>query len=67
MEHKRIGVKEAADEVVLKKLANLQGSGGVIAMDARKNMAMSFITVNGMKRGYLDSSGKPVVLICKDR
>jgi L-asparaginase / beta-aspartyl-peptidase len=47
---------EATDEVVLKQVAAIGGSGGVIAIDARGNIAMPFNT-EGMYRGWADAEG----------
>ncbi len=64
MEYKGISVKQAADEVVMKKLVQRGGEGGVIALDAKGNVAMPFNS-EGMYRGYLKADGKPTVLIYK--
>ncbi|RMD98589.1 MAG: beta-aspartyl-peptidase, partial [Bacteroidetes bacterium] len=44
-------VEEAANFVINKKLVEKGGSGGLIAMDAKGNVAMPFNT-EGMYRGY---------------
>lgn len=54
----------AADFVVNKKLVEKGGSGGLIALDAKGNVAMPFNT-EGMYRGYV-KPGKREVLIYKD-
>jgi L-asparaginase / beta-aspartyl-peptidase len=64
MEYKGMSVAEAANEVVMKKLKNLGGEGGLIVMDAKGNIAMPFNTT-GMYRGYMKSNGKKEVLIYK--
>jgi len=65
MEYKGKSVKEAAETVILEKLAALGGTGGVIALDAKGNHAWPFNT-SGMYRGYIDADGKIVIEIYKD-
>jgi len=64
MEYRALPVQNAADEVIQKKLQNLGGDGGVIAMDKFGNIGISFNS-EGMYRGYIDKDGKPVVEIYK--
>jgi len=64
MEYKGLSVKDAADEVVMKKLVNRGGEGGVIALDRNGNVAMPFNS-EGMYRGYI-KNGKSEVMIYKD-
>ncbi|MDB4584758.1 isoaspartyl peptidase/L-asparaginase, partial [Draconibacterium sp.] len=56
MEYKNLSVTEACQEEI-RKLSELNGTGGVIAMDAKGNIAMEFNT-SGMFRGYIKSSGE---------
>ncbi|MBE7515893.1 MAG: isoaspartyl peptidase/L-asparaginase [Chloracidobacterium sp.] len=63
MEYRGLPIQEAAD-AVMKKVGNLGGDGGVIAMDKFGNMAISFNS-EGMYRAYIDANGKPVVEIYK--
>lgn len=65
MKYKGLSVADAAKEVVLKKLVEKGGEGGVIALDAKGNLAMPFNS-EGMYRGYVKSDGKIVVEIYKD-
>jgi beta-aspartyl-peptidase (threonine type) len=65
MEYKGVSLKEAADTVVMKKVLQLGGDGGVIAIDKDGNIAMPFNTA-GMYRGYVDADGKTVVEIFKE-
>ncbi|CAN5832463.1 isoaspartyl peptidase/L-asparaginase [soil metagenome] len=65
MEYKGLTVQQAANEVVMKKLVQKGGTGGVIALDRNGNLAMPFNT-EGMYRGYIKADGKPVVEIYKD-
>ena len=64
MEYKGLSVQQAADEVVMKKLVERGGEGGVIAVDAKGNVAMPFNS-EGMYRGFVKADGKPTVLIYK--
>ena len=64
MEYRAMPIQQAADQV-LKKVGNLGGDGGVVAMDKFGNMAISFNS-EGMYRAYIDKDGKPVVEIYKD-
>jgi L-asparaginase / beta-aspartyl-peptidase len=57
-------VQQAADEVIQKKLEALGGKGGVIALDAKGNVAMSFNS-EGMYRGWIGPDGAPHVEIYK--
>lgn len=50
-------LKTAADAVVLQRLPELGGDGGVIALDAKGNIAMPFNT-KGMYRAWLDADGQ---------
>ena len=65
MEYKNMSLKDAADEVIMKKLPALGGDGGVIAIDKDGNIAMPFNTA-GMYRGYYLNGGNPVVKIYKE-
>ncbi|MCF0062394.1 isoaspartyl peptidase/L-asparaginase [Dyadobacter chenwenxiniae] len=65
MEYKGMTVKDAANEVVMKKLVERGGEGGIIAVDRNGNIAMPFNS-EGMYRGYIKSDGKSEILIYKD-
>lgn len=56
MKYKELSLKEAADYVILNKLKNIGGSGGIIAVDHEGNYTMTFNTP-GMYRGVVTSSG----------
>jgi L-asparaginase / beta-aspartyl-peptidase len=62
MKYKGLSVAEAAAEVVLGKLKQAGGEGGVIALDAQGNLAMPYNT-EGMYRGYVTSDGQTKVLL----
>lgn len=63
--YRGLTVKQAADEVIHDKLEKLGGKGGVIALDARGNVAMPFNS-EGMYRGWIAADGVPHVEIYKD-
>lgn len=65
MEYKNYSLKDAADEVIMKKLSKIGGDGGVIAIDKNGNFAMPFNT-DGMYRGYYLNDGQPVIKIYKE-
>lgn len=52
----------AADAVVMDKLGELGGTGGIVALDRTGAIAMPFNT-EGMYRGYIDVDGNMEVLI----
>lgn len=60
-----LSLQEAADQVVMQRLVEQGGEGGVIAIDRQGNIAMPFNT-EGMYRGYIDRDGNLVVKIYKD-
>jgi L-asparaginase / beta-aspartyl-peptidase len=64
MEYRAMPIQQASDLVIQKKLQNLGGDGGIIAIDKFGNMAISFNS-EGMYRAYINSEGKPVVEIYK--
>lgn len=55
-------LSESANKVIMHKLKEIDGAGGIIGLDADKNVVMPFNT-NAMPRGYIDTNGEPVVLI----
>jgi L-asparaginase / beta-aspartyl-peptidase len=64
IEFGKMKLKQAADEMIMKRLPALGGDGGVIAVDKDGNIAMPFCT-EGMYRGYMKEGGKKVVEIYK--
>jgi L-asparaginase / beta-aspartyl-peptidase len=56
---------EAGNEVIMKKLTRLGGTGGAIILDRHGNIAMPFNT-EGMYRGFIRSDGTKKVHIYKD-
>jgi beta-aspartyl-peptidase (threonine type) len=65
MEYRGLSVREAAETVVHRKLKEMGGQGGVIALDRRGNFTMPFNT-DGMYRGVIRAEGRPEVGIFKD-
>lgn len=57
MDYKDISLLEAAKEVIQKKLTQLGGSGGIIAIDHTGNIAMEFNT-SGMYRAAMNAKGE---------
>ncbi len=64
MAYKGLTVAQAAEEVVLRKLVERGGEGGVIALDRQGRWAMPFNS-SGMFRGVIQQGQEPVVLIFK--
>jgi len=65
MLYKGMRLEDAANFVVMEKLVEQKGNGGVIAVDKDGNIAMPFNTA-GMFRGFVKSSGETAVMIFKD-
>lgn len=65
MEYKGLSLADATREVIMKKVPELGGDGGLIALDKDGNAAMPFNTA-GMYRGTVTRDGKIEVLIYKD-
>jgi len=64
MKYKGYTLQQAADEVIMHKLKDIGGDGGIIAVDKDGNIAMTFNTA-GMFRGYVNSVGKKNILMYK--
>ena len=58
--YQRRSAREAAEEVILRKIPRAGGRGGAIVLDRRGNLAMVFNT-KGMYRGAICGDGKPEV------
>ena len=58
-------LQEAANAVVMKKLVERGGSGGIIALDKKGNIAMPFNS-EGMYRGCITTDGKIIVEIFRN-
>lgn len=65
MEYKGLTLEQAANEVVMKKLVEFGGEGGLIGIDAKGNITMPFNTP-GMYRGFMKNNSAPQTFIFKD-
>ena len=65
MEHKGLSLKDASNEVIHKRILDIKGDGGLIAVDAKGNIAMPFNT-EGMYRAFKTSKGEEDIFIYKD-
>ncbi|MBA3901961.1 MAG: isoaspartyl peptidase/L-asparaginase [Bacteroidetes bacterium] len=65
MEYKNVSLEDAANEVINKKLVELNGDGGIIAVDKQGNYSMVFNT-EGMFRAVIDKQGKMFIKIYKE-
>jgi beta-aspartyl-peptidase (threonine type) len=63
MEYKKLTITEACREEI-GKLTDMGGTGGVIGLDKKGNIAMEFNT-SGMFRGFIKSTGEKEVSIFK--
>ncbi|PWK20864.1 isoaspartyl peptidase/L-asparaginase family protein [Xanthomarina spongicola] len=64
MEHKELSLEEASNEVINKRILELGGDGGLIAIDSQGNIAMPFNT-EGMYRASKSSKGIEEISIYK--
>ena len=64
MEYKGLSLQEAAREVIQKKLPDLGGTGGIVAIDNNGEVALEFNT-SGMYRAHMNSKGDLKVNIYK--
>ncbi len=62
MEYKGLSVEDAANEVIQKRVLEIGGDGGLIAIDSKGNIAMPFNT-EGMYRAFKSSNGKEEIAI----
>lgn len=62
MEYKGMSLTDAANEVIHKRLSELGGDGGLIAIDNQGNMVMPFNT-EGMYRAWKSSNGATEIAI----
>ena len=65
MDYKGLTLQEAAKEVIQKKVPDLGGDGGIIAVDKNGNMVMEFNT-EGMYRASMDATGNLNIGIYKN-
>jgi len=66
MKYKSLSIVDAANEVVMIKLKKQGGTGGIIAVDNKGNIAMPFNTT-GMFRGFIKSGGEMKVAMFGDK
>ena len=64
MEHKGLSLEEASNEVINKRILEINGDGGLIAVDSKGNIAMPFNT-DGMYRACKTSAGQEEISIYK--
>lgn len=64
MEYKGMSLKDATEEVINKRVLEIKGDGGLIAVDSKGNIAMPFNT-EGMYRACMSSNGKEEISIYK--
>jgi beta-aspartyl-peptidase (threonine type) len=64
MEYKNYTLQQACEEVVLKKLVDMGGEGGLIAVDAEGNFSMVFNSA-GMYRGVKSSENVKIIALYK--
>jgi beta-aspartyl-peptidase (threonine type) len=64
MEYKKVSLAEAAKETIQKKVPEMGGNGGIIAIDKDGNIVMEFNTA-GMYRAAIDVNGKKTIGIYK--
>ena len=62
MEYRGLSLRDAADEVVTRKLKTRGGAGGIIAVDKAGNCALTFNSA-GMYRGQIGRGGAANVAI----
>lgn len=65
MEYKGMSLQEAATEVIQKKLKNLGGTGGIVAIDHEGEVALEFNTA-GMYRAHMNKDGEITIKIYKE-
>ena len=64
MEHKEMSLEDAASEVIHKRILEIKGDGGLIAVDSKGNIAMPFNT-EGMYRACKSLNGNETISIYK--
>jgi beta-aspartyl-peptidase (threonine type) len=60
-----VSLQQAAHDVVMERLVQQGGEGGIIAMDAQGNYTMPFNS-DGMYRGFIGADGRTVIGIYRD-
>jgi len=62
MKYKDLSLQEASDKIIMEKLKEIKGDGGIVALDRQGNIAMPFNTP-GMFRGYRKKGEETQVLM----
>jgi beta-aspartyl-peptidase (threonine type) len=65
VEHKNLPLQEACDKVIKERLLQIGGDGGLIGVNSKAEIAVSFNT-EGMYRGMKHSDGHSVIKIYED-
>ena len=65
IEHLNLSLQESCDKVIQQRLLELGGDGGLIAVNSRAEIAISFNT-EGMYRGTMHSNGNKMIRIYGD-
>lgn len=65
MKYKNMSLKDAAHEVIMNKLKNAKGNGGIIAIDKNGNTTAPFNT-KGMFRAWTTKDGKLIIKMYAD-
>jgi beta-aspartyl-peptidase (threonine type) len=63
--YKGVSLQEASEDVIMNKLENLGGDGGIIAVDKNGNISKVFNST-GMFRASIDNNGQKQIDIFKD-
>ncbi|NNK89166.1 MAG: isoaspartyl peptidase/L-asparaginase [Saprospiraceae bacterium] len=61
MEYKKLSLDEAANEAIMKRLLELGGDGGIIAIDIHGNISMPF-NCEGMYRGFKNQDSELIAI-----
>jgi L-asparaginase / beta-aspartyl-peptidase len=65
MEYRNLSLNDAAHRVVMLKLKEMGGEGGIIGVDKNGNITMTFNS-EGMFRGAYDNKGRKTIAIYRD-
>ena len=65
IEYTGASLQEAADQVVMQKLVEMGGRGGIIAVDPQGHLSLTFNT-SGMHRASMDTEGELYIGIYDD-
>lgn len=65
VEHRNYSLQQATEEVIQKRILQFGGDGGLIAVNSKGDISLSFNT-EGMYRGFKKSDGTEAVLIYRE-